>query len=130
MHDNDSADTALDDAVIAVLEGLPRPVTFVHKIRSEIVDCSAECLAVDDWLAKLCEELAECAKCVDIIHKGDEEEEIIITVLKDQQKLAEELTDVITVCTSWMEALGIDLQERAGIGKLVAEKNAQRGYFK
>lgn len=117
MHDNDSADTAMDDAVIAVLEGLPRPVKFVHKIGSKIVGYNANFLTVDDWMAKLREELDEC--------EDEARQEFI-----NEPRLAEELMDVITVCTSCMEALGIGLQERASIGKEVAEKNAQRGYFK
>ena len=43
--------------------------------------------------------------------------------------LAEELTDVITVCTSWLHALGYDEYLRGEVQKRVNEKNKKRGYF-
>lgn len=43
--------------------------------------------------------------------------------------LAEELTDVITVCTSWLHALGYDEYLRGEVQRRVNEKNKKRGYF-
>ena len=43
---------------------------------------------------------------------------------------AHELTDVITVCTSYLHALGFDQDDRQELQRAVNEKNAARGYFK
>ena len=47
----------------------------------------------------------------------------------DEEALAEKLTDVITVCTSWIHALGYDEYLRGELQKRVNEKNKKRGYF-
>ena len=47
----------------------------------------------------------------------------------DEEALAEKLTDVITVCTSWLHALGYDEYLRGELQKRVNEKNKKRGYF-
>ena len=44
-------------------------------------------------------------------------------------RLALELTDVITVCTSWLYALGYDEKARGEVQRRVNEKNKKRGYF-
>ena len=44
-------------------------------------------------------------------------------------RLALELTDVITVCTSWLHALGYDEYLRGEVQKRINEKNKARGYF-
>lgn len=46
-----------------------------------------------------------------------------------KDRLAEELTDVITVCTSWLYALGYDEEQRGEVQRRVNEKNRERGYF-
>lgn len=72
---------------------------------------------VDDdrqWIAKINEEVAEviCAAC-----------------LGDGYELALELQDVITVCTSWQAALGLDFGVRQKVCKEVNDKNRRRGYL-
>lgn len=47
----------------------------------------------------------------------------------DEEALAEKLTDIITVCTSWIDALGYDEARRGELQRLVNEKNRERGYF-
>ena len=44
--------------------------------------------------------------------------------------IAEELADVITVCISYMDALGYDEEKRSKFFARVNEKNEKRGYFK
>jgi len=46
----------------------------------------------------------------------------------DEEALAEKLTNVITVCTSWLHALGYDEYLRGEVQKRVNEKNKKRGY--
>lgn len=45
-----------------------------------------------------------------------------------EKRLAEELTDVITVCVSWLDALGYDEKARERLQAQVNEKNRKRGY--
>lgn len=47
----------------------------------------------------------------------------------DEEALAEKLTDVITVCTSWIDALGYDEVKRGELQERVNEKNKARGYW-
>lgn len=47
-----------------------------------------------------------------------------------RDRLGEELTDVITVCTSWLASLGYDEAERGRIQRAVNEKNRKRGYWR
>ena len=46
-----------------------------------------------------------------------------------KDRIALELTDVITLCTSWLHALGYDEKARGELQKRVNEKNKKRGYF-
>ena len=48
---------------------------------------------------------------------------------KSNTKTAEELTDIITVCVSYLEALGFNAQARAEIQAKINNKNRLRGYF-
>ena len=48
----------------------------------------------------------------------------------DEEALAEKLTDIITVCTSWLHALGYDEDARSEVQLRVNEKNKKRGYFR
>lgn len=64
-----------------------------------------------DWCLKVKEELAEA------LAAGSPEEQ------------AQEITDIITVCTSWLEACGYDLNDRRRLCKEVNIKNQSRGYF-
>ena len=47
----------------------------------------------------------------------------------DEEALAEKLTDVITVCVSWLDALGYDEEMRGELHRRVNEKNKKRGHF-
>ena len=80
-----------------------------------------------EWIAKLSEETDEViqeAKKVYALEKADED-----GVEYAEVPLAEELTDVITVCVSWLHALGYDEYLRGEVQKRVNEKNKARGYF-
>lgn len=46
-----------------------------------------------------------------------------------RKRLAMELTDVKTLCESWLYAEGWDEEERDELQRLVNEKNYERGYF-
>lgn len=46
-----------------------------------------------------------------------------------RDRLGEELTDVITVCVTWLASLGYDEAERGRIQRAVNEKNHRRGYW-
>ena len=46
-----------------------------------------------------------------------------------RERLALELTDVIHVCISWLDAEGWDEAARCELHRLVNEKNEKRGYF-
>ena len=82
--------------------------------------------SITAWIMKLSEEASEvsheaaelfCLRC----EKRDEADV--------RGRLAEELTDVITVCVSWLDALGYDEEMRGEVQKRVNEKNKARGYF-
>lgn len=45
----------------------------------------------------------------------------------DEEALAEKLTNIITVCTSWIDALGYDESKRGELQERVNEKNRRRG---
>ena len=46
-----------------------------------------------------------------------------------KDRIALELTDVIHVCVSWLNAMGYDEDERGELHRRVNEKNRERGYF-
>ena len=46
-----------------------------------------------------------------------------------RDRLGEELTDVITVCVTWLASLGYDEVERGRIQRAVNDKNRRRGYW-
>lgn len=77
-----------------------------------------------DWAAKLNKEVYEVIRGAAYIERlADEADD------DDVERLAEELTNVITVCTSWLDALGYDEEKRGELQRLVNEKNKKRGYF-
>ena len=86
-----------------------------------------------EWIAKLSEETNEViqeAKKVYALEKADEDGVEYAGCIGDAEvTLAEELTDVITVCVSWLHALGYDEEMRGELQRLVNEKNKKRGYF-
>ena len=86
-----------------------------------------------EWIAKLSEETNEViqeAKKVYALEKADKDGVEYAGCIGDAEVLlAEELTDVITVCVSWLHALGYDEYLRGEVQKRVNEKNKERGYF-
>ena len=81
-----------------------------------------------EWLAKLSEETNE------VVQEAKDMDECVLieerlSAAHAKDRLAEELTDVITVCVSWLDALGYDEEERGELQKRVNEKNKKRGYF-
>lgn len=95
------------NAVIDVIENLPQPVLNVN-------GKSVECFTHKEWFAKIEEEVLEAhAEAIN----------------GDYDAFASELTDVITVCTSYLYVLGYDLEERTLKQHIVNDKNKRRGYF-
>ena len=91
----------------------PQPVRRDGKGKS-VKDYSSR-----DWLLKVQEEVFEVAEFQGCSNSA-----------QAREMLAEELTDVITVCISWLETLGYNEQKRAELFIKVNEKNEKRGYFK
>ena len=83
------------------------------------------------WIAKLVEETHEVVQEAQIVAQLEKaDEEALSTVLWEARKrLAMELTDVKTLCESWLYAEGWDEEERGELQRLVNEKNRERGYF-
>lgn len=83
------------------------------------------------WMAKIAEETNE------VIQAAKEFEDIKEKTGRERNKeyieaeyhLAEELTDVITLCTSWLHAIGYDEDARGDLQRQVNEKNRERGYL-
>ena len=82
------------------------------------------------WIAKLSEETNE------VVQEAENYEMICKNaaagtgdVLDAKDRLAEELTDVITVCVSWLDALGYDEEMRGELQRRVNEKYKARGCF-
>ena len=84
-----------------------------------------------EWIAKLIEETYEVVQEAQIVAQLEKaDEEALSTVLWEARKrLAMELTDVKTLCESWLYAEGWDKEERDELQRLVNEKNRERGYF-
>lgn len=84
-----------------------------------------------EWIAKLVEEAHEVVQEAQIVAQLEKaDEEALSTVLWEARKrLAMELTDVKTLCESWLYAEGWDEEERGELQRLVNEKNYERGYF-
>lgn len=83
------------------------------------------------WIAKLIEETHEVvqeAQIVAQIEKADEEA-LSTALWESRKRLAMELTDVKTLCESWLYAEGWDEEERGELQRFVNEKNKERGYF-
>ena len=88
-----------------------------------------------EWIAKLNEETNEAIQEAYIIwqHEQSNKEfpcEAMNEVIRDaRERLAMELTDVIHVCVSWLDAEGWDEEARGDLHRLVNEKNKRCGYF-
>ncbi|MEX5285833.1 hypothetical protein QCO44_09340 [Selenomonas sputigena] len=86
--------------------------------------CDAPAMA---WIAKLIEETHEVVQEAHIISQLTDEEMLKKLLQNAQMRLALELTDVITLCTSWLDALGYDEEARGKLQERVNEKNHKRG---
>lgn len=88
-----------------------------------------------EWIAKLMEETNEAvqeAYTVSQLEQSNKKfpcEAMNEVIQGARERLAMELTDVITVCVSWLDAEGWDEEERDELQRLVNEKNYERGYF-
>ena len=84
--------------------------------------------AVEEWVAKLNEEMYEVMREAAYIERladeADDEDKLYLATC-----LAIELTDVIHVCVSWLDAIGYNEEARGDLHWLVNEKNKVRGYF-
>ena len=72
-----------------------------------------------DFFLKLQEEIFEVMEAI-----VDGKDDI------DDDNVAEEIADIITVCISYLNAIGYDEEKRSEIFAKVNEKNEKRGYFK
>lgn len=84
-----------------------------------------------DWTAKLIEETDEAVHEARIVRNltRANDEKLNQHLQLARKRLAEELTDVIHVCVSWLDAEGWDEEARGELHRLVNEKNKKRGYF-
>ena len=85
-------------------------------------------ISTADWVTKLMEEVVE------VVHIAADNAELDVRDWLDDEdmladKLGEELTDLITVCTSWLDAFGYDEVARGKLQECVNEKNKARGYW-
>ena len=92
--------------------------------------CDAPAMA---WIAKLVEETHEVIQEATFLKEDADEDGMVdhdtYGLIDVKKRLAMELTDVITVCTSWLDALGYDEEARGKLQKHVNEKNRRRGYW-
>lgn len=88
-----------------------------------------------EWIAKLMEETNEAvqeAYTVSQLVQSNKKfpcEAMNEVVQGARERLAMELTDVIHVCVSWLNAEGWDEEARGELHRRVNEKNRERGYF-
>lgn len=88
-----------------------------------------------EWIAKLVEETNEAIQEAYIISQHEQSnkefpcEAMNKVILDARERLALELTDVIHVCVSWLDAEGWDEEARGELHRRVNEKNRERGYF-
>ena len=87
-----------------------------------------------EWIAKLMEETNEAvqeAYTVSQLRQSNKKfpcEAMNEVVQGARERLAMELTDVIHVCVSWLNAEGWDEAARGELHRIVNEKNRARGY--
>lgn len=88
-----------------------------------------------EWIAKLMEETNEAVQEAYTVSQLEQTkkkapcEAMNEVVQGARERLAMELTDVKTLCESWLYAEGWDEEERDELQRLVNEKNKKRGYF-
>ena len=89
--------------------------------------------SVLEWIAKLIEETHEVVQEATFLKEDADEDGMVdhdtYGLVDVKERLAMELTDVITVCTSWLDALGYDEEARAETQERVNAKNKARGYW-
>ena len=92
--------------------------------------CKFKDATTTEFIAKLAEETSEVVqealqfaslKRVDAMQTEEAKE--------TRAHLAEELTDLITFCTTWLDALGYDASERRKVQNVINAKNKGRGYW-
>jgi len=123
---------AAHDVLLDLLEtlkaGLPNPCDNDGKV--DVLGYT-----LNDWLGKISEEVSEiklevnklgCGfdlrKYEDAINSGEDTKAI--------NRLGEEITDLSTVCASFLNWLGWTIYGRAQLQKKVNEKNRKRGYYR
>ena len=130
-------------------ETMDEAVTMLHKQQERIEELQAELAKIGltvtkpipcgkfrgaptpAWVAKLNEEVHEVieeAKYLENFKANHYAETDIEEVGVTEKRLAMELTDVITVCVSWLDTLGYDEAARERLQERVNEKNRKRGY--
>lgn len=80
-----------------------------------------------DFIVKLSEEVAEVVQEAlrwEALRKVN-----ALQTSGAKRRLAEELTDVITVCTTWLDAQGYNTQRRGEVQEVINAKNKARGYW-
>ena len=88
-----------------------------------------------EWIAKLVEETHEVVQEAQIVAQLEQSnkkfpcEAMNEVIHGARERLALELTDVIHVCVSWLDAEGCDEEARGELHRRVNEKNRERGYF-
>lgn len=88
-----------------------------------------------EWIAKLMEETNEAVQEAYTVSQLEQTkkkapcEAMNEVVQGARERLAMELTDVIHVCISWLDAEGWDEAARGDLHRRVNEKNKKRGYF-
>ena len=88
-----------------------------------------------EWIAKLMEETNEAIQEAHTISQLEQTHrkapcEAMNEVLQNaRERLAMELTDVVHVCVSWLNAEGWDEAARGELHRIVNEKNRARGYW-
>jgi len=89
--------------------------------------------SVLEWIAKLAEETHEVIQEATILKEVADEDGMVdhdtYGLLDVKKRLATELTDVITLCTSWLDVLSYDEEARGKLQERVNEKNKARGYW-
>lgn len=131
LHDRvtelETENMSLMDKFETLESGLPHPVTFDGKR-------STSEYTLKDWLAKLKEEVSEVELEINrlggdfdlrkydaAINSGEDTKAI--------NRLGEEITDLSTVCASFLNWLGWTIYGRAQLQARVNEKNKRRGYW-
>ena len=86
-----------------------------------------------EWIAKLMEETNEAIQEAVILEENADEDGTVdhdkYGLVDVKKRLSMELTDVIHVCVSWLDAGGWDEEARGELHRRVNEKNRERGYF-